>query len=171
MKYYLLTFNEDYADEHDVPALSCMKEEDYNKWLETPSGELNPNYESELEQFNIDKQIRDNFNIKARQILGDGWGSIQFTKWPEDLLKEYEKLPSNNQWNYPQKLKNSNLYASLGNSGECFNENYMNYYLMKDFVDNNDVKVLEVTEEFYNIFHKAKLNNLSLCNVFEIDQY
>lgn len=171
MKYYLLTFNEDYADEHDVPALSCMTEEDYNKWLETPSGELNPNYELEIEEFNNNKKITDAFNIKAKQILGDNWGSKQFTTWPKDLFEEYKKLPKNNQWDYPKKLKDSNLYASLGNSGDGFNESYMNHYLMKDFVDNNDVEVLEVTEDFYNIFHKAKLDNLSLCNVFKINEY
>jgi len=31
-KYYLLTFNEDWADEHYVPALECFTEEDFNKW-------------------------------------------------------------------------------------------------------------------------------------------
>ena len=31
-EYYLLTFNEDWADEHNVPALACMTEEQYEKW-------------------------------------------------------------------------------------------------------------------------------------------
>ena len=33
MKYYLLTFNENWADEHDVPALACFNEEQYQKAL------------------------------------------------------------------------------------------------------------------------------------------
>jgi hypothetical protein len=32
-EFYLLTFNEDWADEHDVPALACMDQEEYDKWL------------------------------------------------------------------------------------------------------------------------------------------
>jgi len=171
MKYYLLTFNEDYGDEHDVPALSCMTEKEYNNWLETPSGELNINYELELEKFNTNKKIRDTFSIKCKQILGDNWNSIPFTQWSDDLLKEYKELPKNSFRDYPTKLNSSKMYASLGNSGECFYENYMNYYLMKEFVEANLVKILEVTEEFYNIFYKANLNNLSLCNVFKINEY
>lgn len=33
MKYYLCIFNEDYADEHNVPATACFTEEQYNAWL------------------------------------------------------------------------------------------------------------------------------------------
>lgn len=33
--YYLLTFNEDWADEHNVPALACMDEQEYKRWRET----------------------------------------------------------------------------------------------------------------------------------------
>ena len=35
MKHYLLTSNEDWADEHNVPALSVMNEIEFNKWSET----------------------------------------------------------------------------------------------------------------------------------------
>ena len=35
MKYYLLTFNEDWADEHDVPALAVMDENRYETWSKT----------------------------------------------------------------------------------------------------------------------------------------
>jgi hypothetical protein len=48
MKYYLLTFDEDYADEHNVPALDCFTEQQYNKWLKTPSGKINPAYKTQL---------------------------------------------------------------------------------------------------------------------------
>lgn len=33
--YYLLTFNQDWADEHNVPALACMDEETFKNWSET----------------------------------------------------------------------------------------------------------------------------------------
>ena len=61
MKYYLLTFNEDWADEHNVPALACFTEEQYNKWLERPSGKLNKNYDQEMEDFNLQKEKYDTF--------------------------------------------------------------------------------------------------------------
>jgi hypothetical protein len=32
MEYYLLRFNEDWADEHNVPALACMNENKFNNW-------------------------------------------------------------------------------------------------------------------------------------------
>jgi len=32
MKYYLLTSNEDWADEHNVPALAVMNEKQLDKW-------------------------------------------------------------------------------------------------------------------------------------------
>lgn len=32
MKYFLLTFNHDWADEHDVPALCVMNETEYENW-------------------------------------------------------------------------------------------------------------------------------------------
>ena len=35
MKYYLLTFNEDWADEHDVPALAVMDENRFETWSKT----------------------------------------------------------------------------------------------------------------------------------------
>jgi len=34
-KYYLLTFNKDHCDEFDVPALTVMKEEEYQNWLKS----------------------------------------------------------------------------------------------------------------------------------------
>lgn len=32
MKHYLLTSNEDWADEHNVPALAVMNEVEFDKW-------------------------------------------------------------------------------------------------------------------------------------------
>jgi len=33
--FYLLTFNEDWADEHDVPALAVMNQKEFDKWSKT----------------------------------------------------------------------------------------------------------------------------------------
>jgi hypothetical protein len=35
MKHYLLTFNQDWADEHNVPALAVMTEDEFKKWSKT----------------------------------------------------------------------------------------------------------------------------------------
>jgi len=35
MKYYLLTMSEDHGDEHNIPALCCMTEEEFNIWQQS----------------------------------------------------------------------------------------------------------------------------------------
>lgn len=135
MNYKLLTFCEDWADEHNVPALACMTEEEYNTWLQTASGELNPNFDEELKE------------------------------WYEENKKRYVS-----QYSLPKRVT-SNLNAWLGNSGDCFEEQYEHLYLMKEFVEAGIVKVFDVSEEFYNMFHKAQLSGLSMCNVFCIEDY
>ena len=35
MDHYLLTFIEDWADEHNVPALAVMNEDEFKKWSKT----------------------------------------------------------------------------------------------------------------------------------------
>jgi hypothetical protein len=166
-KYYLLTFNEDWADEHDVPALECMTEEEYSEWLETPSGELNPNYIEEKENWDEYQRARKAYyqGLKDRDNLD--------RKSPNDYTNEDKAWIKANKVEYksfeeiPKKV-NSNMQAYLGNGGDGFEEDYSDKYLMKEFVEDNTVKVLEVTEEFYNTFKKANLSSFSLCNVFEI---
>lgn len=44
--YYLLTFNENWADEHDVPALACFNKDEYIQWSKmkiTPYAHLGNN--------------------------------------------------------------------------------------------------------------------------------
>lgn len=110
MKYYLLTFNQDWADEHDVPALACFTETQYNEWL-------------------------------------------QKRQW-KDEKDEDEKY--------------SKIFAYLGNSGDEFAEKFEDLNCMKDFVDDGIVEVFEVTKEFYDLFNIAKLDELSLCSIFEL---
>lgn len=130
MKYFLLTFNEDWADEHDVPALACFNENEYEEWLNRPSGKLNPKYEKQLEK--------------------------------------YKAKPSGS-WESPPPRCFSYISASLGNGGDCFDENYTDYYLMKEFLADKTVSVFEVDESFHKYFHAASLSNLSLCNIFDAD--
>lgn len=94
-KYYLLTFEEDWADEHDVPALACFTEEEFNKW----------------------KQSKQSVN------------------------------------------------AHLGNGGDNFCEDLQG--LTGEELLKSSVSKLIVDESFYKTFHKAGLDGLSLCNIFE----
>jgi hypothetical protein len=115
MKYYLLTFNEDWADEHDVPALACFTEDQYNNWL-------------------------------------------QKSQWETDTeIEDGEEMPDD---------RYSKIYASLGNSGDGFSENFKECNTMQDFIDCGYVGVFEVNEEFYNTFNAAQISTLSLCNIF-----
>lgn len=101
--YYLLTFNDDYADEHNVPALECMTQDEYEKWLEEPCTKLNPNYEEELIAYRAkkikgfyDKPIRGESALRAKlgnngNNFEDGYERFTYNK---DLLcgavKKYE---------------------------------------------------------------------------------
>lgn len=169
MSYKLLIFNQDWADEHNVPALACMTEEEYNIWLTTPSGELNPNYEKQNEEYQRKLNDYKNF-IKELQVRN------LYTKKTSDFTEEEKKWYEENKkpyiydWDSPKRVS-SNMNARLGNGGEGFEENYGHLYLMKEFVEAGIVKVFDVSEDFYNTFHKAKLSDLSLCNVFCIEDY
>lgn len=168
-KYYLLTFCEDYSDEHNVPALACMTEEEYQKWLETASGKLNPDWEELNREYTAKYEAYKN-RIKEWTERG------LYSKNPKDYTQEEREWTKDNPIGYvsysdkPQRVE-SNIRVSLGNGGDYFEEDYSHLYLMKEYVEANKVKVVEVDESFYNIFHKAKLDNLGLCNVFEIDEY
>ncbi len=175
-KYYLLTFNDDYGDEHNVPALACMNEEEYKKWLETPSGDINKKYDESLKKFKEQEEDNKSFwkmlEDKGYTLNGSGnTGCIPKTDLETlKLEKEYRERHSyHNRIEYPNKV-HSRMNAYLGNGGDCFEQNYSNYYLMKEFVDNKIVSVLEVDKSFYDVFHKAGLNHLSLCNVFTINE-
>ena len=174
-KYYLLTFNDDYADEHNVPALACMTEVEFEEWKVAPSGELNPDYESDLKRYeeheNLDKGFWKLLEDKG-YIIG---GMANIRAIPKDdietlkILKEFRVRTSyENSPKTPIKVQSS-LYASLGNSGENFEEDYTHLYLMEEFIGNS-VSVIEVSKDFYETFNKNGLSNLSLCNVFTINE-
>lgn len=168
-KYYLLTFDDDWADEHDVPALACMTEEQYSKWLVTKNGDLNTDYEQQKVEWDDLQRRQQEF---WKELYARGLYSKQFKNYtPEETLwYNTNKVDYVSHRDAPKKVTNCKMRAYLGNGGDCFDEGYDHMYLMSEFIVNGNVKVMEVDESFYNTFHKANLSSLSLCNVFEIDE-
>lgn len=172
MNYYLLMFNEDWADEHSVPALAVMNEKEFDTWKMSHKGTLRPEYEEEMKLFNAFKEAKKNIDLECKRVLGDNWGSKRFDTWPEELRERYQNLPSkfgfkNSFPNHPQKIV-SNLHAYLGNSGQCFEEDYSHLLTGEDFIEVGMVSIVEIDESFYTTAKKAKLSNLSLCNIFDL---
>lgn len=161
MKYYLLTFKEDWADEINVPALACFNETQYNKWLNSKFCSENPDYEEQLKLF-------EEYQQKYEKFYND-WNNTPDKSTPE-AFKWYRENYPHERVEKPIKFE-SNIHAYLGNSGDGFNESFSDFLYGKDFVENNIVEVTEVTEEFFNLFHKADLSSLSLCNIFEEYDY
>ena len=170
MKYYLLTFNEDRADEHNVPALTCFTEEQYHQWLKQevaePVDKTPEEYQQKLDAWNNNNDKFQEYiqlSDKLQKERG-GWALLtaddnklieeKRVSYPRDKPKQYESL----------------IFAWLGNSGDCFGESFSHCLTGQDFITNDIVKVFEVNESFYNIFNKANLNGLSLCNIFECGQ-
>jgi len=164
-KYYLLIFNEDYADEHNVPACACLTENQYNKWRESPTGVKNPKYEATKADYDrIIAEYREYMNGIQKLNLNN--------KYPKDYTPEEIKWLKDNEKSYPHRAPSkmfSGLRAFLGNSGECFEESYTKYEFCKDLVDAKIVKVHEVNKEFFGVFNEVRLYDLSLCNVFNED--
>jgi hypothetical protein len=165
--YYLLTFNEDYADEHDVPALACMNQNEFNEWKEKPLGRINENYDEEKADYEIKQKALEEIHQEIKEKVGKNWPSIQFNKWPKDLYERYQKMETFPR--SPSKVNESSLFAWLGNSGEGFEENYRQYAFAKELVEAGIVKITPVNKKFWETFHEANLANLGLCNVFELE--
>lgn len=164
-KYYLLTFNEDFADKFDVPALECMTEEEYNNWLLTHSGELNPNYIEEKENWDLQIKAYEHFK-EEMEIKGLYNKSLLDYTNIEKYWYDNNKVDYPNIWRAPKKMKKSYLRVFLGNSSDNFEDHYLDLCLMEEFVEQGLVEVKEVNKNFYDIFKEVKLNNLSLCNIF-----
>ena len=172
MKYFILTFNEDWADEHDVPALEAMTEVEYNKWLSKEFGELNLNYEKEIANYKAYQAAKKELDLEIKTILGDRRSFIRFSEWPKELAEKYNGLPQKYGYTkawpaYPKKVSDSEIYAQLGNNGQNFNEQFNHCFTGQDFIDKNYVSVTEVNKEFYKTFNDIVLSSLSLCNIFE----
>ena len=173
MKYYLLKYNENYADEIDIPALACFTEEEYNTWLELPVGTLNSKYEEEFKKYSDYLEAYDELGKRKKTILGENWQSVKIEDWPTDLINDYNNLSKKfGYYGYyiekPNKIADCYIRAYLGNWDEGFDESFMYYAYMKELVEDKSVIVSEVSEEFFKIFHENGLSRLSLCNIFDI---
>ena len=106
-KKYLLTYNGNFADEHDVPAFALFTEKEYK----------------EFRELEVDVNL---------------------------------------------------IRAYLGNSGDCFEEDFEHYEGEKygDMFDSNysDVEVYEITDEIYNFLNTIEINRYSLTNLLEKDK-
>ena len=98
MKYYLLTSDDCWSDEHDVPALAVMTEQELEKWSQT----------------------------------------------------------------------RLSIRAYLGNGGQCFMEREQGK-TGSELIHLKCVKVMEVNENFASVFKQANLQQLSLSNIFDLD--
>jgi hypothetical protein len=162
----LLTFNENYGDEHNVPALACFTEQEYETWLETEMINPNPKYEIQNAEYLLKMEKYNKFKdgLTERGLWNkrkDAYTDEE-RQWVEDNNCEYV-------YERPKRGE-SLLYAYLGNSGECFGESYTHCRYGKDFITNGYVKVFDVNQDFYQYFKLANLDSLSLCNIFDKDR-
>lgn len=159
-KYFLLVFNEDWADEHNVPAQACFTEAQYDKWLESPLARVNPKYEEQKASFDIavaaqnkyDDLLRANYNKK---------GSV-----PQSEINA-ARVPYVNSIHDKPKKAFSYISARLGNNGQDFGESFADLLTGEDFVKDGVVQAYEVPKEFFEVFKEVELSDLSLCNIFD----
>lgn len=161
--YKLLIYSEDFGDEFNVPSLNVMTEEEYNKWLETPIGVFNENYEQDIEKYNASV-------FKYEKFIKEVRDKNLWTKSPKDYTEEEALWMKNNEVAYPShnpptRIKSSYIIAYLGNMSDYFDEQFLDYEYFKDLVEDSTVKVFDIDEAFYNNFKKFRLDYISLCNV------
>lgn len=163
----LLKFNEYYGDEHDVSALACFTDEEFDTWCHTSMGKLNPNYEFEIMKHNERVEKYDSF---IKNLQEKGLHTKPFSSYTPEEKKWYDinKIEYISRWDKPKKAS-SYLHAYLGNNGEGFSESYDEFLTGQDFIDAGIVTVFDVSEEFYNTFHETNLADISMCNIFTCD--
>jgi hypothetical protein len=165
MQKYFLTFNQDYADEFNVPAFSVMNQEEYNKFLENEMGEINEDYDKKLKEYEKKRNEYYKFIKESTQRATDfGRNSNEYIKW----FKE-NRVDFNHNTDMPSKGI-SYLVAYLGNEGDGFEKNYVGLSTGKDFVDKGYVKVHEISDEIYNFLKSIDIGYFSLCNIFEVEK-
>lgn len=165
MKYYLLTYNRYFADEHRVPALACMNEDEYNTWLDTQISFEPDDYQSQVEEFQRNKARA----TEIRETLRDqgvwGFGYQPMTPEQKSLMEEWKSVEPKSRYT-PQRM--SAITAFLGNSGDGFDDEFGIYKFAKELVDNKIVKVTQVSIDFFNTFYSNGLGSLSLTNIFDV---
>lgn len=67
MRYYLLTSNENWADEFDIPALAVMNEDEYTEWLQAVPEIYT--YTTNCDNFMENEQGMTGFELVARKVV------------------------------------------------------------------------------------------------------
>ncbi len=87
--YYLLVFNEDYGDEHDVPALACFNQKQYDKWLKTKQS-IYANLGNSGDGFLEDELNKyDDSEPTGKECEKEGW--INVIKVDKSFYKTFKK--------------------------------------------------------------------------------
>lgn len=167
MTHKLLVFNRDHADEHNVPALACMTNDQYVDWLDTPAAIRNEDYDGTIEKFTADFEA---YQSAKKQWQEKGLYTKQRSQFTDEETQWANENPIKyiNEYHKPVEYY-SKIIAYLGNGSDGFSEQFDNMPSTIDFVNAGIVKVFDVSEEFYNMFHTADLSRLSLCNIFKLD--
>lgn len=165
--YYLLEFDQNWADEHDVPAVDCFSQEEYDRWLAFDFRTDNPKYD---EQYLVWKEAHDKYTSYLKGLNDRGLMSTPRNKFTieDDIWARENEAPYVSSYNTPSPGR-SKLNAYLGNSGDGFEKSFTHCKYGRDFITYDIVSVTEVDASFYEIFHKAQLASLSLCNIFDMD--
>lgn len=165
---FLLIFKQDWANEFNIPALACMTEYEFERWKEKKLGIINEKYEEQIQAYNIQVQKREEF---VEQLKSKNLYNTPYNKYTDEEKEWYQKnkVDMVSFRNAPKKLKRCYVYASVGDSGEYFQDYLMNFTHCKDLLHANIVKLFVVDDEFKKVFDAARLSNLSLCNIFNFN--
>lgn len=82
-KFYLLTFNQDWGDEHDVPALACFTQKQFDEWCKSKH-EVHARLGNGGEGFMEDKQWR-----TGKYYVKEGFVTVR--KVDESFHKTFKK--------------------------------------------------------------------------------
>jgi len=167
-KFYLLTFNEDWADEHNVPALACFNEETFDLFRNKKfiSDEELEEKKEGLEKYKQYCELCKNISEKTKNKIKD-FPNESYYNVQAKILAE-ENLSMNFFYKgVKQPILDVDIRAYLGNNGGDFNEEFQDCFTGQDFIDKKYVKVIEVDKSFYDTFNTASLSRLSLCSIFQ----
>lgn len=168
MGYKLLVYCEDFGDEFDVNAQAIMTDEEYLEYRNKPAGTPNENYEKDFEEYLIKEKLYQEYSdeLTKRKL----WlkKPADFTDDDKNFLEKYKDSSNRYSYSPPTKLKRSFMNAYLGNYGDCFEEDFMDYLTMGEIID-EFADVYDVSEDFVQTFKKCDLGRCTMCNIFEIE--
>lgn len=182
-KYYLLKFQEDWADEFDISAIACFTEEEFEEWKETLLIDITEEEVPKYKEWRKRLKKADKELEKAEKEHHKVWASRMDALKDHKLVgKDAEWLKSHAKYEKAQDIYSDTLdwmdadcilYTYLGNYGEGFFDIDRGIYhgelYAKELIDSGLIYVEEVSEDFYRDFHKHALDSVSLCNIFILD--